>query len=450
MQQLKLVSSLNSIEKDIQRKALHITFNTVPHDIISYNVVNVKYTNDDIYTSLQDDFRNMKNILLNAPVCLHMYTVKRCHKKVILHLFIKATYSFTKYITSHRKDHETVYIIDQKNEYDLMFQFIDAYTRLRDIANEPANVMTPRALAFRFKGLFNKIKSVNVDIFNSDYLRKHGFNLVYSIGKASVNKPYFVKIEYNPGTKSLKRKTIALIGKGVTFDAGGLNIKTGSANSFEMKGDKIGACVACGITYMAAIENLDCRIVCLLPLVENIISGDVVHPGDIVRCYNGKTVEILNSDAEGRLIMADALSYAETFNPDYVLDFATLTGWAQMLHCDTSCVYFTTSKALRGIIENASESVGERVWAMPPWLEYKKYTKSSIADFKNHDLRVGNCNAGSGFMAAMFLANFVPAKCIKNWVHFDITNIVTNKNHILDINSFLLGYETVRKIIKVT
>lgn len=452
MLKFRLISAVS----EHQKSALHFTFNTVPHDIPTYNVVNIKYTNEDVFTAVRDGFENAKDT--SNPICLHMYSVRSCHKKLILNLFLKTMYSFTKYITSPKPKQQVVYIVENKDKlkptdkqtYDFMFRYYDVYTKFRDIANEPANIMTPQALARKFKSIFTKMKNVDikVDIFNANYLQKHGFNLVYSIGKASVNKPHFVKIEYRPKTPSTSsRKTIAIIGKGVTFDAGGLNIKTGAANSFEMKGDKIGACVACGITYMAAMESLDCNIVCLLPIVENIISGDVIHPGDIVTCYNGKSVEIINSDAEGRLIMADALAYAETFHPDYVFDFATLTGWAQTLHCDTSCVYFTPSKSLQIIIESTSDLVAERVWAMPAWLEYKKYTKSSIADYKNYDLNIGSCKAGSGFMAAMFLANFVPSSCVKNWVHFDITNTNTNKNHKLDINSFLLGYETITKII---
>jgi leucyl aminopeptidase len=183
----------------------------------------------------------------------------------------------------------------------------------------------------------------------------------------------------------------------------------------------------------------------VIPLVENVVSGSAIMPGDIYTSYSGKTVEILNTDAEGRLILADALSYCEKYNPDYIFDFATLTGWASKLHCDIAAAFYSPNAKLHRMIEDIGEECGDRTWGMPKWLEYKSYCKSKVADLKNYDLSVDGCTAGGGYMAAMFLAHFVPSRCIQNWVHFDICNNIDD--HIMNANTMNLAINLIKTLV---
>jgi leucyl aminopeptidase len=162
------------------------------------------------------------------------------------------------------------------------------------------------------------------------------------------------------------------------------------------------------------------------------------------KAYNGKTVEILNTDAEGRLILADALAYAcDVVKPDLMLDFATLTGWSSRMHCDTSHVFFTTNDKLAGHVEKFGSRVGERTVRMPNWPEYAGYTKSDIADYKNANYA---CTGSDGFMASLFLLNFVEPKYRDSWVHFDVTHNV-NGNGMMVCNAAQTGIEMVADFI---
>jgi leucyl aminopeptidase len=232
------------------------------------------------------------------------------------------------------------------------------------------------------------------------------------------------------------------------FDAGGTNAKIGDALSYAMKSDKTGGCIVLGILEYFAKEasTTKTRLVALVPLVENVASGSATRPGDIIKSHSGKTVEILDTDAEGRLILADALSFARRYRPDYMLDFATLTRWSAEIHCDTSAVYFTASAKLAALVEGIGEEVGDRVWGMPRWLDYMSYCKSTVADLKNADLTIDGCKSGGGFMAAMFMAHFVPHRLLRErWVHFDIGHNIDG--HLLNANSMVLGIELLKKLV---
>ena len=240
-------------------------------------------------------------------------------------------------------------------------------------------------------------------------------------------------------------KNICLVGKGVTYDAGGMNLKTGRSMNFEMKSDKSGGCIAVGIMKYVSTQAIPCNLVVLVPLIENVLSGNAVHPGDIIKCCNGKTVEVVNTDAEGRLILADTLAYAQKFEKlDYIIDMATLTGWTDLLHCGHVASYFTTNKHLYDNLYNIGESIGERVIGLPMWTDYRRYTSSQVADYKNYGFT--ECPKPGGFMAAMFLYNFVPERLRDKWVHIDISNNFTKD--VSNGNSFLLCLHFVLELSK--
>ena len=229
--------------------------------------------------------------------------------------------------------------------------------------------------------------------------------------------PRLLLLEYRP-PKS--RGTIALVGKGVTFDAGGLNLKPTGSIEF-MKVDMAGAAaVAASLIAIAQIGSRR-RVVCVIPLVENMVSGNAFRPGDIIRTTNGRTVEIGNTDAEGRLILADALAYAaKTYRPRVMIDMATLTGACVVALGEKIAGLFTPDDALRDLIETAGREVHERCWPMPLPRDYRELLKSDLADMRN----IGPHRWGGAIVAALFLSEFVGKT---RWAHIDIAGPAYHK-----------------------
>lgn len=287
-----------------------------------------------------------------------------------------------------------------------------------DLASKPANKLSPDQFCKETKKL---LKNAKVSWWNEKKIEEHGLGLVLAVGKGAENPPRFLKIVLKSANP--QAKTVYLVGKGVIFDSGGYNLKSGSSMA-SMKGDKTGGSIVVSIIhYFMNLQKCAYNLVGIIPLVENMISHKAQKVGDVYTSFNGKTVEILNTDAEGRLILADALAYSSTKDPAYIFDFATLTGWAQILHCHTSYVYFATNDDIAKEIDISGNRVGERSIRLPNWPEYKRFTKSDIADYKN----VGFECQSDGFMASMFLMNFV--KDPNSWVHFDITHSDINNHH---------------------
>lgn len=411
--------------------------------VLTTSTSNVKRRNllrlskDATYVDLNSIVRNWNGNRLTIDFAtLHL------PPEMVIHLASRYMYTFDKYLHPTQKSIERVIeLVNPPKNIDQELAKQRYIHAVRDIINEPANIATPEYIASYARTFFANTKDVNVEVWDEKELHKKNMNLILAVGKASKNQPRLVKIEYTPKKYT---KTVCLCGKGVTFDAGGLNLKNEKSNTFLMKGDKTGGCIVLGILKYFADIQLPCRVIGLVPLVENIISGNVTHPGDIVRSYSGKTVEILNTDAEGRLILADVLAYCERYKPDYIMDIATLTGWANSLHCDTSAIFFSPNAKLHEDIYEIGERIGERMWGMPRWLEYMKFCTSDVADLKNYGFKVHGCSYGSGYMATMFMAHFVPKSCLHNWIHFDVTN---NFDKTLNANTMNLVIELVRKLV---
>jgi leucyl aminopeptidase len=212
-----------------------------------------------------------------------------------------------------------------------------------------------------------------------------------------------------------------------------------------MKSDKAGGSTVVSLIKYAMLSDMPIHLIGLIPLIENSISGNSVYPGNIIRSYNGTTVEILDTDAEGRVIMADALGYAGKHykDLDYIIDIATLTGAAEAFHCDTSAAYYTSNKQLAQKLESIGEQVGERVYALPSWPEYITYTKSAVADVKNHGFE--QCSRAGAFMATMFLMNFVEKKLRNKWIHLDLTH--NYSSHFANANGTFLLINLLRSLI---
>ncbi len=301
----------------------------------------------------------------------------------------------------------------------------------RDLVNEPANVLTPQEFAKRIKAEF-KGTGVKVEILTAEQLRKRKMTALLSVGQASVNPPLLVKLTYK-GKKP--KDKIALVGKGVMYDAGGLSLKP-TSSMLDMKGDMAGAAAVAGILKAASSLELPFELYGVIPVVENVISGNAYKPGDILKTSSGKTIEIGNTDAEGRLILADALEFAEKLKPNKIFDFATLTGACVVALGESYAGLFTESDDIAKKILQASDFSYEKIWRMPMPKEYDEMLKSELADISN----IGNSRWGGAITAALFLKFFVSEEMRKNWAHFDIAGPALKHNQSSYTKKYATGY----------
>lgn len=286
----------------------------------------------------------------------------------------------------------------------------------RDLTNMPPNDLSPAELAKRSKEIAGKV-GAKTQVLNMPALMKSKLNGIIAVGKGSENPPNMIIIDHDPNSKKkIKKKipTIVLVGKAVCFDSGGISLKPG-LNMDRMKTDMAGgAAVIAGIAGLAEF-GVPVRAVGLVPAVENLPSGSATKPGDIIRYANGKTAEILNTDAEGRLILADALTYAERYNPDIVVDIATLTGACVVALGQHAAGLMGNNDKLLTIIENVSKRTGEKVWRLPLWESYRDEMKGMQADIKNVASREGGAINAAGFLQE-FADNY-------HWAHIDIAGM---------------------------
>ena len=283
----------------------------------------------------------------------------------------------------------------------------------KNIANLPPNECTPTTLA-NFARNISKKNNMKINIISKNDLKKRGFGGITAVGQGSKNEPKLIILEYNNGSRN--QKPIVLVGKAVTFDTGGISLKPGEKMD-EMKFDKCGGCTVMGIMKAASELKLPINLVGIIPSVENMPSGESYRPGDIIKLYNGKTAEILNTDAEGRLILADALSYGEKqYSPKAIIDFATLTGACIIaLGTNIAGMVSNNAKLTQKIIESSKRTT-EEIWELPLNDDYVDMVKSDVADMKN----VGIGRAAGTITAAAFLKNAVENT---PWVHIDIAGV---------------------------
>ncbi|MBI2427730.1 MAG: leucyl aminopeptidase [Ignavibacteriales bacterium] len=278
----------------------------------------------------------------------------------------------------------------------------------RDLANAPGNEIYPETLAKDAQALGHRL-GFSVNVFDKKKIQSLGMGGIIGVSKGSENDPRFIIMEY--GKQFKKQGTVVLVGKGVTFDTGGISIKP-AASMAEMKMDMSGAAAVIGTFHSIAKLKLKRHVIGLIPSVENMPSGTAFKPGDIIRHYNGKTSEVDNTDAEGRLILADALSYASQYKPDVVIDLATLTGAVVVALGQHATGMMGNDQGVMDALRDSGEKTYERVWQLPLFDEYEKQIKSDVADVKN----VGGRWAGA-ITAGWFLKKFIGDY---KWVHLDI------------------------------
>lgn len=276
----------------------------------------------------------------------------------------------------------------------------------RDLGNTPPNEASPEWMAEQSRAIAEK-QGMDIRILGPEELEERGMGGILAVGAGSSKPARMVRLEWGEG-----EEVISFVGKGVTFDTGGVSIKPSSGME-EMKYDKCGACTVLGIAQAAAEIDLPRRFRAYLPFVENMPDGRSYRPGDIVRCYNGKTVEILDTDAEGRMILADALAWAAEEKPGTLLEYSTLTGASVVALGHHGAALYSPDDALAAGLIAASDRSGERLWRMPLWPEFEEDMKGVHADLRNLGDRWGGANS-----AAAFLGEFVGRT--RRWAHLDI------------------------------
>lgn len=294
---------------------------------------------------------------------------------------------------------------------------------MRTAATQGGSDMTPAKLALHARASADGLP-IAVKVLDVAAMTKLGMGGVLAVGKGSPEKPYFIIMEYTPGkskegakTKKSAQAPIVLVGKGVTFDTGGVNVKPGDYMQ-EMQMDMSGGAAVIGAICAVARLGVNVPVVALIPAVENSISGHAYRPGDLIRTMGGKTIEVLNTDAEGRIILADALEYSKRYGPSAVVDVATLTGAAMSALGQRASAVLSESDSLVADLTAAGSRVGDEVWRLPLWSDYDDEVKGTFGDVMN----VGKTRYGGVTTAAAFLKVFARGL---NWAHIDMASRMT-------------------------
>jgi leucyl aminopeptidase len=326
----------------------------------------------------------------------------------------QSDYKYDTYITV-KKDQKRISIdatlvapsADVKRVDPLARAIAQAVNTVRDLGNAPSNVITPSRLAERAAEVCKTV-GVKCTVYGRREIERMKMGGLIAVNRGSIEDPRFVVMEYAPKKAS---KHVALVGKGITFDSGGISIKP-SERMEEMKFDMCGAAAVIGVIEAAAKLKIPVKVTGIFAATDNLPSGSAYKPGEIITMMSGKTVEIVNTDAEGRMILGDALHYASQLKPDHILDYATLTGACVVALGSDAAGLFTNNDELAQKLIESGERTGERVWRLPVWDDYKDLIRSEWADMKNSGGRWGGA-----ISAAMFLKEFVDCP---SWAHLDI------------------------------
>ena len=361
----------------------------------------------------------------NSEYFLNSDSVISKHKNFIghfLHGIKLKSYEFNKYKTKKNTRIISISVLGNKNkpsaQDQLKFKALEEGTfYARDLVSEPGNILHPDEYAKRLKSL--KKIGLKINIYDDKKLKKLGMNALLGVGMGSARGSYLVTMEWN-GAKN-NTKPLAFVGKGVTFDTGGYSLKPAKFME-DMTYDMAGSAAVVGLMKNLAMRKAKINAVGVVGLVENMVSGNAQRPGDIVKSYSGKTIEVLNTDAEGRLVLADALTFTEKkFKPKFMIDLATLTGAIIVSLGSEYAGLFSNDDKLSNQILNAGDKVEEKLWRMPLHKNYDKLMNSKNADMQNINYVGG---AGST-TAAQFLQRFILNKT--PWAHLDIAGMAFSK-----------------------
>ena len=409
-------------EKNLKTNILQFDLNSKKKIILvklktSYKKTDYETTGAEFYNFIKN--LSLKSIFIHLD-CLDQNFINN-YFNYFLHGIKLKSYEFNIY-KKKPSENLQIYLFGKKNKLsssnDLRLKSIETGTNFaRDLVSEPPNVLYPKEYVNRLIKL--KKLGIKVTPYNESKLKKLGMNSLLGVGKGSVKESYLVTLEWY-GNKKDKSSPLSFVGKGVCFDTGGISLKPAKFME-EMKYDMAGSAVVAGLIQCLALRKAKVNAVGVVGLVENMPGGNAQRPVDIVKAYNGKTIEVLNTDAEGRLVLADALSFTEKkFKPKFIIDLATLTGAIIIALGEEYAGLFSNNDELSKKLYEAGEKVNEKVWRLPLHKNYDKLMDSTIADIQNI-----NYSGGAGSItAAQFLQRFINKT---PWAHLDIAGMAFSK-----------------------
>jgi len=376
------------------------------------------------YSCIPDEQGNVASILVIAnqdePIwtlgnCSHALPAKNYHIASTFQHDIEDNYFLGWALGSYRfQDYKKTKCelaklsIEEAKDKKFIQALAESVILVRDMVNTPASDMMPQDIAKHIESLANKHKA-SVQAYVGDELIKQNYPVIHAVGRASIHPPQLLELRWG----NVKHPKVTLVGKGVSFDSGGLNIKSGAGMRL-MKKDMGGAAHVLGLANAIMHLKLPIQLHVLVPAVENAISGNAYRPGDVIFSRSGKSIEIDNTDAEGRLILCDALTKAIEDEPELLIDFATLTGAARVALGTEVPAFFTNDKIIAEELSQASETANDLVWQLPLHTPYRHMLNSDAADIVNS----ASSGFGGAITAALFLKDFVPDT--SRWVHFDV------------------------------
>jgi leucyl aminopeptidase len=354
-------------------------------------------------------FFSCGDLIKKLPAGQYLLQAEAAHQKAICFAWLVGAYSYTRYVTKDSTINPlpTLAVNDQ-SLVDSAIKYAEATALVRDLINTPAADMMPENLGDSAQALADRFGGSLKQIIGDDLL-SHNYPTIHAVGRASINQPRLIDLSW--GEKNHPK--ITLVGKGVCFDSGGLDLKP-SAGMRNMKKDMGGSAHVLGLAQLIMSHNLPVNLRVLIPAVENAVSNNAMRPGDVLTTRSGLTVEIDNTDAEGRLVLCDALTEADQESPELIIDFATLTGAMRVALGTELPGFFSTCDNIAAGITKAGSKISDPVWRMPLYQPYNDLFKSTIAD-------MANCSStpfGGAITAALYLQKFV--KKDTNWVHFDV------------------------------
>lgn len=401
-----------------------ITLNRYDKHIFIYIPEN-KPTESQLFESIRETGANVQAIAAKHKIgelCIHNLSKNQRAAYLLAEGLTLANYQFLKYRSDAGKLASSLHTISftQKSvtlkDVQQLGITTDAIAKARNLVNEPLNYLSAVQLAKEIAAL-GKEAGFKVTTLQKAAIVKEKMGGILAVNRGSQQPPTFTVMEYKP-KKALNKKPIVLVGKGVVYDTGGLSLKPTPASMDRMKSDMSGSAVVSGIIYAVARMQLPLHVIALVPATDNRPGEEAYVPGDIITMYSGTTVEVLNTDAEGRLLLADALHWAKRYNPELVVDFATLTGAASVAVGPHGIVCMgTAGDDVKKQFHDSGYRQYERLVEYPLWDEYGKKLKSDIADMKN----IGDGNGGA-ISAGKFLEHFTDYP----WMHFDIAGVSFN------------------------
>jgi leucyl aminopeptidase len=404
---------LNSTRNPLTESILNGKININP-DIINVQGIYtlVKYNMKTICKTSRVIGKNIKNI--NKVIAIFCMDMIGNEIKQIMAGIINGIYIFDIYKTKKQIKPKLIFIIQEQynNIISDYLNMLINQMEIRDLINMPLNKLN--TIDFSRHIQHNLKDLCTVEILTQAELIQKGLNLIVAVNQASNIEAQMLIIRYNGGNKD--DKPLCFAGKGVMFDTGGLNLKLN--DMVEMKTDMAGGAIVYGLLKTASQQKIKKNIIGIIPLVHNEIGPNAIHPGDIVTAYNKMTVEITDTDAEGRLILADAISYSAKYNPYLIIDIATLTGQASKLYDGNSTIAITNNTDILKKLQKCGADENEMIIDKPEWIKYKDTSVSNVADIANY---IQDAEAGDMIMGGVFISHFVPQNV--DWIHLDIAAV---------------------------